>query len=62
MKATLTVHQNGKQLQGNDFVRVVKSPTPRKIKIEQNNLNTHLQRLVKIKPSLSSGWIIKIEK
>lgn len=59
--AILTVYQGGKQLQGNDFVRTVYNATPRKIKLEQNNLNTHLQRLSKKEQSLKSGWIIKIQ-
>lgn len=61
MKVHLTTYQNGKQLLGSDFIRVVHNPTPKRLRIEQNFLNTNLQRLVGIRPNLCSGWILKVE-
>lgn len=60
-KAFLTTYQNGKQLLGSDYSRVVHNLTPRTLRVEQNLLNTSLQRLVRIKPHLASGWILKVE-
>lgn len=61
MKIFLTTYQNGRQLLGSDFTKVITEPTPRKIRQEQNFLNTRLQQLVKIKPYLSSGWVLQVE-
>lgn len=57
----LTTYQNGIKLLGDDFNKVIINPTPKKLRQEQNFLNTRLQSLVKAKPHLSSGWILKVE-
>lgn len=57
----LTTWQNNIQLIGSDFTKTVENPTPKKLRQEQNFLNTRLQQMVKIKPSLASGWILKVE-
>ena len=58
---SLTTYQNGIKLLGRDFNKVITDPTPKKLRQEQNFLNTRLQSLVKTKPHLSSGWILKVE-
>ena len=45
MKVFLTTYQNGRQLLGSDFNKTITNPTPRKIRQEQNFLNTRLQSL-----------------
>ena len=57
----LTTYQNGIKLLGSDFTKVITDPTPRKIRQEQNFLNTRLQSLAKTRPHLASGWVLKVE-
>ena len=58
---SLTTYQNGIKLVGSDFNKTITDPTPRKIRQEQNFLNTRLQSLAKTRPHLASGWVLKVE-
>lgn len=55
---TLTVYSEGVKL---PFEVVIENPTPRQIRLSQNDLNNKLQKLARTEQTLKKGWILRVE-
>lgn len=59
MDYVLQTYQDGKQLLGSDFSRIVRNATPRKIDRETQSLTAYLYALASLKCYLKEGFVIK---